>query len=166
MATTIKIPLELLTVEVNSANAFWTAKSGANIDQAHIAFVDAGNGSATFWGYLPNNLNATPAWNLDIGHYAESGSGGNVVVTFAARAYSNNLIDAAPTVISSAAVIAVNTSGTYTYSAVSGGDFDSAVSVSATNIIIVEATRHGGNAGDTVNAQWNLHTVVMRCDIT
>lgn len=165
MATTVKFPMELLSVQISSANTFWTAKSGANIDLSHVAFVDSGEGVAFYWGYVPNNLAATPAWNLDIGHYVDSSTGGGgAVLSVFARALSTNPIDVAPIVVSSLATIVSNSS--YTYSAVTGANLDAVVAISATNVVIVKILRHGGVAGDTISGTWDLQAVIMRCDIT
>lgn len=167
MPTTVKIPLDLLTVQVNSANAFWTAKSGTNIDQSYIAFVDSGDGVAWYWGYIPNNVATSPLWNLDFYHSTNIGSGGNAIVSIYARAASNtSTIDVAPTLLVSSGSIAVNSANQMTISAASGANFDSVVAVSATNYLFVKCLRHAGTSGDTLNDQWNLASMVMRIDLT
>ncbi len=167
MATTIRIPMALLTVQVSSGNAFWTAKSGANIDDAHIRFVDSGNGLATFWMITPQNIAATENWHLDIHHHADSGNGGNVMLNVSAFATSGgNTIDTAPTLVTSAETIATNTSGVMTVSQVSNGTaLDSVVALSANQYLRVEVERIGGNASDTVNADWNLTSIDWVGDI-
>jgi len=166
MPTTVKIPLELLTVEVNSGNCFWTAKSGTNLDQSYIAFVDSGRGVATFWGYVPNNLAASPLWSLDAIHTVDSGSGGNVIVSVYGRSTSHtSTIDIAPTLLVSSASISTQTSNVVTYSSLSGGNFDGVVALSATNYLFVKFYRHADSSGDTISAQWNLMSLVLRCDV-
>ena len=166
MPTTVNIPMELLVISVNSANAFWTAKSGANVDHAHVSFVDSGEGVAYYAAQVPTNINLTPSWNLNFDHMADSGSGGNVVITFSARAMSNNVYDITPTVVSSAGVYAVNTFNTMTFhTAVSGGNFDGVVTISANQYFVVKVNRHGGNTSDTVNSIWNLKTLKLMVNI-
>ena len=166
MATTVRIPLELLTVAVNSANAFWTAKSGASIDQSYIAYVDSGLGTSFWWGYVPSNVSATPAWSLEAYHSTNVGAGGDVVLNVFARVLSNtSTIDIAPTMLVNSAVVAVGATNVISYSALSGGNFDSVVSLSATNYVIVKFNRDGGNTSDTLSDQWNLASVVMKVDI-
>ena len=165
MPTTVRIPLAVLTVQPDSANCFFTTKTGANIDFAHLAYVDAGIGSSTWWGIVPGNVAASPLWNLEVHHHADTGSGGNVVLNVLASQKSNNTLDIAHTLVSSAAVLATNTSNVWTYTATSGANFDTVVALSATNYLFVEVQRFGGHASDTVNAQWNLASVVMRVDL-
>ena len=166
MATTVRIPLSILTVQPDSANAYYVTSTRTNLDISYIQFVDSGNGACTYWGKIPNNVASTPAWNLDIDHEANSGSGGNAVLTINARTFSNNTIDVALTRVLSAGAISTNTAGTWTYTAaVSGGNFDSVVAVSANNFILIEVNRHGGNSNDTLNAHWNLNSVAMRIDV-
>ena len=167
MPTTIKIPFELLTVQINSANSFWTAKSGGSLDQSYVAFVDSGLGVATYWCYVPNNLATSPLWNVDLHHMADTGSGGNVIFSAHARALSTtSTIDIAPTIIVNSGSIAVNTSNWLTVSAASGANFDSVVAISATNIVLLKCFRHASTSGDTVDAQWDLLSPIMRCDVT
>ena len=64
---TLRIPMSLLSVEVNSGNAFWTAQTDTTrMDKAYINHVDSGRSVSTWWCMVPTHLNATPAWNLDI----------------------------------------------------------------------------------------------------
>ena len=166
MPTTVRIPLAVLTVQPDSANCFYVTKTGASIDMAHLQYVDSGTGISTWWGTIPHNLAATPAWSLDIYHHADSGSGGNVVLNVLARSSSNSqTIDIAPTLVSSAAVLATNTSNQWAYTAISGGNFDGVVAVSSNNYLQVEIQRFGGHASDTVSAPWNLSAVLMRIDV-
>ena len=166
MATTVRIPMAVLTVQPDSANCFYVVKTGTNIDLAHLQYVDSGNGVSTWWATVPHNVAASPLWNLDIYHHADTGSGGNVVLDITARALSSNTIDVAMTRVFSATVIATNTSGVMTFTAVSGGNFDGVVALSANNYLEVEISRFGGNTNDSVNAPWNLSAVTMRIDVT
>ena len=166
MPTTVKIPLTPLTVEISSANCFYTTKSGANCDEAHFAYVDGGVGKAYFYSYIPWNLAATPAWNVDLISTVDSGSGGNVVVNVLASAKSDtSTIDVANTLVSSAAVLAVNNATFTLPTAISGGNFDSVVGLSAGNYAIVEIQRLGNHASDNLSAQWNLKSAVLRLDV-
>lgn len=166
MATRLHIPLTLATVSLANANAFWTAKDGTNFDYGHVAFADAVTGVATYYGMIPQNVASTPAWNLILHHHAESGSGGNVVLTVKAKDFATNVAkDAALTSLHTTATFAVSTSANTTITTLSGTNYDSTEAVAAGNLLVVEVSRIGGNASDTVNAQWNLAMVCLRVDI-
>ena len=45
-------------------------------------------------------------------------------------------------------------------------NFDSTLAVLSNGLLSVIVQRQGGYAADTVSAQWNLHSVVMRVDVT
>lgn len=163
---TVRIPLPLLSVKISSANAFYTAKSGANLDAAHTAFVDSGTGIASYWGHVPNNVNATENWNIYFTHEAESGSGGNVVLTLRGNVSSDgNTIDVAPTTIISTATYLVNTFDRLTVSSFGAAVLDGSMGLAANNYLRVVIERSGGHASDAVNAQWNLKYVALQCDV-
>src|SRR3990167_5585477 len=157
MATTIRIPMELLTVQPDSANAFWSDRTGTTIDMGYVAYVDSGEGVSTYWATIPSNVAGTPAWNLDYYHAANTSGGGNVMLTSRARAMNDvEELDAAYTVVSSAATFTVAVANTLNIDASSGGNFDSVVAVAANDLLLVEVNRHGSNASDTLGVQWNL----------
>ena len=166
MPTTVKIPLTPLTVQISSANCFYTTKSGANSDEAHFAYVESGVGVAFFYSYIPWNLAATPAWNIDLISTSESATAGNVVINVLASAKSDtSVVDVANTLVSSAAILAVNAQTFTMPMAVSGGNFDSVVGLSAGNYAVVEIQRFAAHISDTLVGQWNLKSAVMRCDV-
>lgn len=166
MPTTVNIPLQLLTVSLANANAFWTAKDGTNYDFGFVAFKDAVTGTATFWGIVPQNVAATPAWNLILWHGANAGVGGNVILNVKAKDFADAAtIDAALTALETGLSLATGASGLVQKDATNAGDYDVEEALAAGNLLIVEITRDGGNVSDTVGDQWNLHAVVLRIDV-
>ena len=165
MATKITIPMALLTVEVNSGNAFWTARSGAQIDDGYIQFVDAGVGEATYWMITPRNIASTEAWTLDMHHHANAGLGsGNVSVKiFAQVASDTSLIDGNTSLLVAGSAYASDTA--FTITRLSGGTFDSVVGLSANTYLRVIVVRSGNDGNDTLSAGWNLNSLNWIGDI-
>ena len=165
MATTITIPMALLTVEVNSGNAFWTAKSGNQIDDGHVRFVDGGLGKATYYMIAPKNIAATEAWNLDIHHHADAGAGsGNVVLQVLAQAMSDtSVLDANTSLLVAPSAYAADTVMTITR--LSGGTFDSSIQLLSNSLLRVIVIRSGNDGNDTVGADWNLNSLNWIGDI-
>ena len=164
---TVRLPMSLWTVQVNSGNSFWTAKSGTNLDQSYVAYADSGAGLATFWTHVPTNLAATPAWGVDLYHSAEVGNGGNIILFLNARVASNGAtVDSTTTNLVNGGTFLVNTVGVLTVSTMTATNFDSTLAISATHLIFMTVRRLASNAGDTVNAQWNLHSASLRTDVT
>jgi len=167
MPTTIRIPLELVTVQLTSANAFWTAKTGTTIDMGYVAYLDGGEGISTWQTPIPSNVAVTPAWNLDYKHVANTSGGGNVMLTAQVRAVNDGEeLDGAYTLVSSAATFVVAVANTLNIDASSGGNFDSVAGVAADDVLLVRITRHGGNASDTLGVQWNLWYPLLKIDVT
>src|SRR3990167_146437 len=78
----IRIPMALLTVQINSANAYWTAATnGGFIDEAYIIHSDSGKSVSSWWCKVPNNVNSTPAWNIEIDSYPTASSAGILVLS-------------------------------------------------------------------------------------
>jgi hypothetical protein len=166
MPTTVHIPLALSAVNMADANCFWTAKDGTNFDYGCLAFKDAALGKALFWGIVPKNLAATPAWNLILHHKAASGTGGNVVLTVKAKDVPTaTALDAALTALHSSTAFAVETSANLTITTLSGTNYDSAEAIAAGNLLLVEVSREAADVNDTVNAEWNLLALVVRVDV-
>ncbi len=166
-AKTVRIPMSVLTVKVNSANAFYVAKSGIQMDEAHMTFVDSGLGVATYWCEVPYNISATANWSLVIRHEPDSGAGGNVALTVCAKAVSDgSYMDVGTTVILSARSIATYSADTLALSAVGTGVFDNTMGLAQNQLLYVIFQRLGNNAGDTVNANWNLKSLSLQCDVT
>lgn len=167
-AKTVKVPMALLTVQPDSGNAFWSAKTGVNIDVGYVNFVDGGNGIATWWMVAPYNLSVTPNWNLELYSIAGTATAaGSAVYTVNAKAvtHGEDLDAAAYTIVASAQISSIFRSNTLTISAVSGGTFDAVVALSSQDLLLVEVTRHGGDGGDTVGDLWNVWSVVARMDV-
>lgn len=163
---TVRIPMALLTVAVNSANAWYEARSGANIDAAHTVFSDNCTGRATYWTEVPYNVVGTGSWRLIFKHEAERGSGGVVVLTMRATVSSDgNTVDAAPTVLLSTNQYTVNTFNALSVTT-SSTALDSTLALTAGALLRVVVERSGGNANDTVNANWYLKSLNLQCDVS
>ena len=154
---TIRIPMALLTVKINSANAFWTAKSGSQVDAGHVQFVDSGVGIATYWAEIPNNINSTENWNVYLKHEPESGAAGNVALTLCGQVLSDgSVIDANTTVLLSARSFPTYAAGTLAVTSMATGVMDNTLGLAANQTFHLIVQRLGNNAGDSVNANWNL----------
>lgn len=159
------IPMALLTVNPRNANAFWNVKTGANIDDAHVSFLDASNGLAEYWCWVPSKTSSTENWSLAMEHGADTGSGGTVLITLRARITSDgSTIDAAPTVLTSTGSFTANSDGKLSINSASSA-YDGTLSLLANTRLRVVLERSGGNAADTVNAQWNLKNLYLKCDV-
>jgi hypothetical protein len=166
---TIRIPFALLTVQPDSANAFWISTTGTNVDMAAVRFADSGEGIATYWSLVPQNLATTPAWNLDFYSKMPSATAANsAMVTTRAKAVADgeDADASAYTIVSSAGLYRIFRATTLTVSAVSGGNFDSVVSLTTNDMLLVEVDRHGGNSSDSLSDAWDLCSLVMRVDVT
>lgn len=166
MATTVRIPMAILTVQPDSGNCFYETKTGTNVDYSYFGYVDAGVGSSTWWGLVPSNVAATEAWNIELYHHNNGGTNGNVVIDVLAIAGSHSRpIDLAMTRISSAAVIAANSSSLRLFSAVTGATLDAVIALSSNNYLMVQVDRFGNHTSDSISAQWNLESVILRIDV-
>lgn len=163
---TVRIPMALLTVKINSGNAFWTAKSGSQVDAGHVQFVDSGLGIATYWCEVPNNINSTENWNLFFKHDPDSGGGGNVALTFIGQVLSDgSVMDANTTVLLSARSFPTYAAGTLAVTSAATGVMDGTMGLVANQTLHVMVNRLGDNAGDTVSAAWNLKSLLLQMDI-
>jgi len=166
MATTVKIPLQLSTVNLADANAFWATKDGTNYDYGYVGFVDAATGTATYWGIIPQNVNATPAWDVVLYHGANAGAGGNVILNVDAIALNDGeTVDAALTALVASKSLATGAAGLVQLDNLASTNFDGTLTVAAGDLLIVEVNRLGGDGSDTVGDQWNLYAVVLEVDI-
>ena len=170
MATTIHIPMALLTVEVNSGNCFWTAQTNlTNMDKAYINHVDSGRSVSTWWMSVPTNVNATPAWGLDIvSEAAINGSAGgflilNVDGMSAAHGESANTLASSTTQLVVAGSFQLSTAGLLTISTMATTNFDATLATSATDYLKVKITRVGQS--DTLNSDWYIYDVKFRCNV-
>lgn len=163
-AKVIRMPLALMTVQPDSANAFWKASTLPLLDMAYVGFLDNGEGVATYWGVVPFNLHPDPNWNLVFYSMVNEGTGGTAVVSTRASAVAHGE-SAAYTLLASAGAYLMQGTTALTVSAVSGGTFDTVVALASGDLVLVEVTRHGGNSGDTVGAQWNVLSVAADCNV-
>jgi hypothetical protein len=163
---TIRIPMALLSVKINSANAFYTAKSGTLMDAAHVQFVDSGVGIATYWCKIPNNVNSTENWNLFFDHEPDSGAGGQVAITLCGQVLSDgSVIDANTTVLLSVRSFPTYAAGTLAITSAATGVMDNTMGLAANNMFLLAFQRVANNAGDTVNANWNLKNLSVQMDV-
>ncbi len=163
-AKQVRIPLALLTVQPDSANAFWRAVTLPLLDQAHVGFLDGGLGIATYWGLIPFNLHPDPSWTLYAYHMPNGGAGGNALLNVLASAVTH-AETAAYTLLANSAAIATQANTTMTVSAISGGDFDAVVAISNGDFLFVEVRREAQAVGDTVGDQWNLLSLALHCNV-
>lgn len=157
MATTVNIPLAMMTPSLANANAYYSVVDGTNFDYPIYVFTDAVTGIITFWGIIPPNVAGTPAWNLILWSKAASGTGANVVLTVNGKDYPTaTTYDGALTALVSTTAFAINTSAQTTKTTLSGTNFDGTEAVAAGNFLVVEVQRIGGNGSDTLNVDWYL----------
>lgn len=172
MATTIQIPLQLLTVNLADANAYWKAIDDTNFDWGAITFVTGTAGKAYWGGIIPKNLAGTPAWNLFLHHTVASGTGASAVtLTIKALDYANGATKkgSSLTSIIACATAATNASAVITFTNVAstlGGsaNLDSVEAITAGNDFIVEIIRQGADQGDTAKT-WEVSNVILQCDV-
>lgn len=163
---TVRIPLALATVQPDSANAFWTAKSGSIVDYGYVAFADSGNGAATWWGLIPTNVHSSPLWSIELWSSPDSGNGGNTILSMSAKVVGQlGSIDATYTNMVSVGTFFINTSNIMTVTTMSATNFDSTLTVGANSMLFVEIIRHGGLVSDTLSAQWDVLATVLRINV-
>jgi hypothetical protein len=91
------------------------------------------------------------------------GAGGNVVLTVSAKVFATNVAwDAALTALHTTATFAISTSANTSLTTLSGTNYDATVALSASNMLVISFCRVGGNAGDTINADWLLIDLQIR----
>src|SRR3990167_1281996 len=166
----ISIPMALLTVEVNSGNAFWTAATDlTNMDRAYVNMVDSGRSVSTWWCQMPRNLNATPAWGVDIYSQAVVGgsAGGFIVLNVdgmsAAVGESANTLAASTIQLVSATSFQLNTADILSITTLATTNFDGVLATSATDYVKVKLARQGDN--DTLNSDWWIYNVMVNCTV-
>lgn len=174
MATTVQIPLQLLTINLADGNSYWGTVDDTNFDWGGIFFASA-TGATSYWhGIIPKNVAGTPAWNLFVHHNQTSGTGASAVtLTVKALDFANaaTLRGATLTTLISSATASVGASATYNItnlaSSVGAGssNFDSLEAVGAGNELIVELTRNGEDASDSANL-WVVTELAMQIDVT
>ena len=165
-----RVPMALLTVEVNSSNAFWTAQTDTTrMDKAYVNHIDSGRSVSTWWCEVPSTVNATPAWNLEIMSEAAilGATGGFVVLNVdgmsAAAGESSNTLAASTIQLVAAGSFLINTAGILTMSTMTATDFDGILATSATDYMKIKVTRVGQS--DTFNSDWYVYGVKLKCTV-
>ena len=166
----IRIPMALLTVEVNSGNAFWTAQTDTTrMDKAYVNMVDSGRSVSTWWTMVPTNVNATPAWSVDIFSEAATlaATGGFLVLNVdgmsVATGESANTLAASTVNLVAAGSFLLNTAGLMTMTTMSATNFDGTLATSAMDYMKVKITRQGN--ADTFNSDWYIYSVNLKCTV-
>ena len=169
MATSIQIPMALSTVSLANSNCFWTTKDGTNFDYSYLAFKDAVAGTALFWCIVPKNLAGTANWTIKIHHGVDSGAGGNVILDISALDFADGAtIDAALTSLEADRTLATGAAGLLqidNLATTGAAIFDADEAITAGNLLLVQITRDGANASDTLSATWALLAVILECDV-
>lgn len=166
----ISIPMALLSVEVNSGNAFWTAQTDTTrMDRAYVNHVDSGRSVSTWWCEMPRNVNATPAWGVDIiGEAALLGATGGFLVLnvdgmSVALGESANTLAASTTQLVVAGSFQLNTAGILSICTLTATNFDGTLATSAQDYVKIKLAR-AGNA-DTFNSDWYIYNVRLNCTV-
>lgn len=173
MATTIQIPLQLLTVNLADANAYWSTIDDTNFDWGAVHFASATGAKAYYGGIIPKNLAGTPAWNLFLHHTPFSGTASAAYcLTINAKDFADGATKktSSLTAIIACATASGGASAVITFTNIAstlGGsaNLDSVEAIGAGNDLVVEIIRNGADAGDT-HAIWQLSNVILQCDVT
>lgn len=144
--------MALLTVEPGAANAFVDTIDGTNFDYSGVRFVDAATGKANFGARL-----VSAPTNMILTSKAVSGSGGNLSLgIYCVCIADNEAYDASPTYIQGAsgnpAEIAIRTSANLSVNTISL----SGLTMAAGDYLTCGIDRVGGDANDTLSADWLL----------
>lgn len=166
----ISIPMALLSVEVNSGNAFWTAQTDTTrMDRAYVNMTDSGRSISTWWCEMPRNLNATPAWGIDITSEAAllGATGGFLVLNVdgmsTAVGESSNTLAASTIQLVAAGSFQLNTAGILSICTLTATNFDAALATSATDYVKIKLARQGN--ADTFNSDWYIYNVKINCTV-
>ena len=160
---TVKIPMALMSVEVNSGNAYWTAATnGTVLDESYIVHIDSGRSISTWWCRVPYNVNSSPAWNLDVSSYPTASSAGIIVLSLSGTTVTHGeSANGAVTGLVAGGSFGLQQIGILTVSTMSATNFDGTLATSAGDYMKVQLIRHG--ASDTYNADFRVISVDMRC---
>ncbi len=165
----IRIPMSLLSVEVNSGNAYWTAQTDqgtVRMDKAYVNMADSGRSISTWWCDVPSNINASPLWSLDIvSEAAGLGATGGLAVLFidgmtVTHGESANTVAGSTAQLVAGNSFLMQTAGILTISTMTATNFDAALATSATDYMKVKITRMGN--ADTFNSDWYIYSVRAR----
>ena len=164
---TIRIPMALMSVEVNSGNAFWTAQTDTTrMDKAYVNMVDSGRSVSTWWCDVPYNLNSTPAWAFEILSEAATlaATGGFLILNVdgmsSAHGESSNVLASDTIRLVQATSFRLSTAGLLTLSTMTTTDFDAPLGTSASDYMKLKITRQGNV--DTLNSDWYIYSVRAR----
>ena len=166
MATTVYIPLQLSTVNLANANAFWTAVDGTNFDYGVFSYIHKSTGTLVFEGIIPQNVAATPAWDIVLYHKSASGTSGTVAITADAMAWSTaENHDVALTSLTLTKSTTTTTQATITL--LNGGTLDGTLAVTAGEKFVLQLSRGGTASTDTIVASWYLlGPPALKIDVT
>jgi len=81
MATTVYIPLQLSTVNLANANAFWTAVDGTNFDYGVFSYIHKSTGTLVFEGIIPQNVATATLGTVSVIGTGTAGTSGTSVLT-------------------------------------------------------------------------------------
>src|SRR3990167_5965079 len=156
MATTVYIPLQLSTVNLANANAFWTSVDGTNFDYGAFSYINKSTGTLTFEGIIPQNVAGTPAWDVVLYHRLSGQvTSGTVAITASAMAYSTDEnYDVALTSLTLTKSTSTTTQVTITL--LNGGSLDGTLAVTAGEKFVLSLSRGGTASTDTIVASWFL----------
>lgn len=161
---TVRIPMQLESLENGSSNAFFDNKAGTNLDYGRVTYIDAATGTTYWAGIIPLNVNATPAWDLVVYHDADAS--GNVILDVSARTIGDNeVIDSTFTSLEANKSLATGTAGTMQIDNLAASNYDGTLTVAGGDLLIVKIDRDGANASDTVGDLWHLLKVCFEVDI-
>lgn len=170
--TVVTAPMKLSTINVSDANAFVDTIDGTNIDYTGVRFLDNVVGSVYFTARIPDNLAATPAWELVMTHKSLGAETSDLVavldVTCNAVADDEDW-DAAGTALEADLSVTCDADGggpNLTITTLdTSGDYDSEEALAAGDFLICKITRDGDNAPDTLSAAWLLLSVDLRITV-
>ncbi len=168
MATTVRLPVTLLTPQesVNQGNAYFTVAALTAYDAGHWELINGATGNLFGLVHVPNNLNATPNAAL--------------LVTCAANATSGNVrlqvkeASVAAGASLNPASLTAETLQTITVPATAYQRFDVrfpatsgnlAITPAANNVLLVQISRDGGNAGDTLTVPLWVVEATLQVDL-
>ena len=118
---------------------------------------------------MPRNLNATPAWGVNIYSQAVAGgsAGGFIVLNVdgmsVATGESANTLAASTIQLVAATSFQLNTADILSITTLTATNFDAALATSATDYVKLKIARQGN--ADTLNSDWWIYGVDVRCTV-
>jgi len=155
--------MALMSVEVNSGNAYWTAQTnGTLMDEAYIVHADSGTSKSTWWCMIPNNVNSSPTWNVDVNSYPVASSAGIIVLSMSGTTVTaGESANGAVTSLVTGGSFGLQQIGVLTTSTMSSTNFDGTLATSSNDYLKLQLIRHG--ASDTYNADFRVIGVSLKC---